>query len=109
LPKAPGPLAATTPKLAALTGRPASKKLDDIKANPRGDWTIADIKAACKQLGLECTPPTRGSHHKVSSARLMGHLTVPYNRPIKVIYIRQFIALAEAHIKVASLSGGENV
>lgn len=78
--------------------RTPSKVLDKMRANPKNDWEMADVVAACRQLELTCNSPTRGSHHKVSSPYLEGVLTVPYNRPIKPIYIKQFVALAEAHL-----------
>ena len=67
-------------------------------ASPKSDWTIDDIERACRQLGMVCTPPSSGSHYKVSSLVLDGALTVPARRPIKVFYIKEFLALADAHI-----------
>ena len=77
----------------------SSKMLDRIRANPKGDWEISDIETACRQLGLTCTSPTRGSHHKISSPHVEGILMMPHKRPIKVPYIKLFIGLAEAHIE----------
>jgi hypothetical protein len=87
--------------------RNTSKAFAKIKANPKGDWSIADIEAVCNQLGMICTTPTRGSHHKVSSPHIAGVLTIPHKRPIKTPYVRLFVGLVEAHIKV-SRENGEN-
>ena len=82
----------------AIVQKP-SRQFEKIKGNPKGDWSIEDIQAACRQLDMMCVAPTRGSHHKVTSPHIAGHLTVPYKRPIKTIYIKSFIRLGEAHIK----------
>jgi len=33
-----------------------SRRLDRMRANPRGDWTIADVEAVCREYGIECRP-----------------------------------------------------
>lgn len=73
-------------------------KVEQMRANPRADWTIADIKQAAQQLGLRFKKPTRGSHFKVSSNLLQGILPIPARRPIRAVYIKQFVSLAEAHV-----------
>ena len=79
--------------------RVASKMLDKMKASPKSGWTIANIETACNQLGISCEPPSRGSHYKVTSQHVAKIVTIPHDRPIKLPYIRSFIALAEAHIR----------
>ena len=76
--------------------------LEEMRANPKANWKIEDIEKPCRHFGLDCTAPTRGSHYKVSSKRLGGLLTVPYNRPIKPIYIKRFVALMDAHLKAGA-------
>ncbi len=71
--------------------------LERMKANPRADWTIANVKTLCRNVGLKLTPPTSGSHYKVHSEFLNGMLTIPGRRPIKPFYIRDLVGLAEAH------------
>jgi len=66
-----------------------------MKANPRGDWTIADVVAICGAYGITCTAPRRGSHYTLSHPDVPGHLTVPAHRPIKPIYIRLLIGMIE--------------
>ena len=69
-----------------------------MRANPKAGWTIPDIQTICRQLGMTCTAPTRGSHWKVLSHHIPGIQTVPAERPIKTPYIRDFLKLVEAHI-----------
>lgn len=77
----------------------AQKKslLDRMKANPRDDWTINDVEALCKQVGLDFRKPNGGSHHVTSSHHLFGNVTVPHKRPIKQGYIKSLVSYAEAH------------
>ena len=82
----------------ALQGAPVSKKLDRIREKPKAGWTISDIQTACDQVGISCSPPTRGDHYKVSSPHMAAIVTIPAKRPIKTVYIREFLKLATAHI-----------
>ena len=78
----------------------ASKKslFDKMKANPRDNWKISDVKKLCKEFGLILIPPNVGSHYKIRSPILDGMLTIPARRPIKPIYIRHLVGLCEAHM-----------
>jgi hypothetical protein len=92
---------ATPEKLPRAAPPPAlSKMLERIKGSPKAGWTIADIKTACDQLDMICSAPTRGTHYKVSSPHIEGILVIPAKRPIKLPYVRSFIGLAEAHVRV---------
>ena len=73
--------------------------LSKMEVNPRGDWSMSDIETLARQEGLEVRKPSRGSHYVVSSPKLRDALTVPYNRPIKPIYIRNLVSYAMAHRK----------
>jgi hypothetical protein len=44
---------------------------------------------------LTITSPRRGSHYKVRDPRGGSTLTIPARRPIKAIYIRALVVLAE--------------
>lgn len=73
-----------------------SKKLEQMRRNPRGDWTIQDVKAVCSEAGVGCTPPrSGGSHYKVHHSGTTGILTVPFKRPIKPVYIRKLVAFID--------------
>lgn len=71
--------------------------IDRMRANPRKDWTIEDVRRLCDGAGLSLKPPTGGSHYKVTSERLAYLLTIPAHRPIKPIYIRMLLNYADAH------------
>ena len=66
-----------------------------MRRNPRGDWTIADVRVVCRRAGLECLPPSGGSHWKVTHPALRDVLTVPARRPIKPIYIRRLVKMVD--------------
>jgi hypothetical protein len=67
-----------------------------MRSNPLGDWTMADVQAVCRQVGLRCSPPTGGgSHWKVSHPAVRDILTIPARRPIKPVYIRRLVRMVE--------------
>jgi hypothetical protein len=82
-----------------MAGRKKKALLERMRANAKGDWTISDIETVCGQIGIELRPPSNGSHYKAYSEHLEGMLTIPANRPIKPVYIRTFVRLADAHIR----------
>jgi hypothetical protein len=65
-----------------------------MRANPQADWTIADIERLCRLCGLQITAPRRGSHYKVRDPGGTT-LTIPARRPIRAVYIRALVALAD--------------
>ena len=72
-------------------------RLEQMRRNPQGDWTIGDVEALCREHGVRCEPARGGSSHfKVAHASQAIILTVPYKRPIKPIYIRQLVAFIDA-------------
>ena len=84
--------------------KPASKTLEKMRLNPKGDWQISDIVKVCRDLGMHCQPPTGGgSHYKVSSHEpvIKEILTIPNRKPIKPPYIRDFVKLADKHMQAA--------
>lgn len=55
------------------------KRLDQMRANPGGDWSIADVEALCREFEVLCTPPrSGGSHYKISHPGIREILTVPF-------------------------------
>ncbi len=73
-----------------------SKRLDRMRKNPRGDWTISDVKAVCNEAGVRCEPPrSGGSHYKVYHRLHSEILIVPFKRPIKAVYIRKLVAFID--------------
>ncbi|MCY7270764.1 MAG: type II toxin-antitoxin system HicA family toxin [Sphingomonas bacterium] len=73
-----------------------AKLLAAMKANSRGDWSIADVQSVCAMHGINCRAPSRGSHFTLSHPDIAGHLTVPSRRPIKAVYIRLLIDMVES-------------
>ena len=73
-----------------------SKRLEQMRSNPRGDWTIADVEVVCREFAIECSPSRSGSsHYKVKHRAVAEVLTVPFKRPIKPVYIRKLVAMID--------------
>lgn len=68
-----------------------------MAANPKDDWTIGDVKKVATQEGLDFVKPSRRSHYTVCSDYLRDILTVPHDRPIKVIYIKLLVSYVKSH------------
>lgn len=74
-----------------------SKRLEAMRRNPRGDWTISDVEALCREFGIHCESVRGGgSHFKIAHPRLAAKLTVPFKRPIKPVYIKHLVAFADS-------------
>lgn len=74
--------------------------LEQMRRNPRADWTIDDVAKVCAEHHIDLMPPTRGDHFKAASPLLLGHQTIPARRPIKPVYIRALIGMIDAHIEL---------
>ena len=70
-----------------------AKTLDAMRNNPR-DWRMEDLLTIARQLGIECRNSGE-SHHVFSFPGVEIDVTVPAHRPIKPIYIRQFLSLVD--------------
>jgi hypothetical protein len=65
-----------------------SDRLERMRRNPAGDWTIRDVEAVCREHAVLCEPARGGgSHYKVAHSQMAEKLTIPYKRPIKPIYV----------------------
>jgi len=64
-----------------------------MRANPR-DWRMASLEAIAKRYGIEVRK-TGGSHFVFMHADSQLAVTIPYKRPIKPVYIVQFLALLD--------------
>jgi hypothetical protein len=72
-------------------------RLEQMRANPAGDWTIADVEAVCREHGLRCEPARGGgSHYNLFHRSQRNILTVPSRRPIKAFYIRRLVQYIDA-------------
>ncbi len=68
------------------------KLIEKMRSNPR-DWDIEELKTVAKRYGIEYRQP--GTSHV--TFRSLGGLkvTVPAHKPVKPIYIKQFIELID--------------
>ena len=69
------------------------KTLAKMRNNPM-DWRIDDLKAVAGKFGIAWRNDG-GSHYVFSFPGLDEDVCVPAHRPIKPIYVRQFVALVE--------------
>lgn len=69
------------------------KTLAKMRNNPR-DWRIDDLKAVAGKFGIVWRNDG-GSHHVFSFPGLDEDVCVPAHRPIKPVYVRQFVVLVE--------------
>jgi hypothetical protein len=73
-----------------------SKRLEQMRANPRADWTIADVEALCREFDIDCRASRSGSsHYKLRHAGLGLVATLPFKRPIKPVYIRKLVEMVD--------------
>jgi predicted RNA binding protein YcfA (HicA-like mRNA interferase family) len=61
---------------------------------PKSDWRIEDLEVVATALGMHIRK-SGGSHAVFSHPAAMLRVTVPARRPIKPIYIRQFVDLVD--------------
>ncbi|MBS1825949.1 MAG: hypothetical protein JST93_11555 [Acidobacteria bacterium] len=70
----------------------ARKLIAKMRRNPR-DWGIEDLKVVADNLGID--HDQHGTSHVVFRHATAGRLSVPAHRPIKPVYVRLFVNLAE--------------
>jgi hypothetical protein len=74
----------------------AAKTLQAMRRNPNG-WRIEELEAVAKDNSVEWRRPGRGGSHVIFSAPGVREIvSVPAKRPIKPVYIKQFLALVDA-------------
>jgi hypothetical protein len=75
---------------------PAGKTLQKMRKHQMG-WRIEDLQAVAEQTLIEWRLPGRGGSHVIFSAPGVRRiLSVPAKRPVKPVYIKQFVALIDA-------------
>jgi len=75
---------------------PAGKLLLKMRKHQIG-WRIEDLQCVAAEHLLEWRTPGRGGSHVVFSAPGVREIvSVPAKRPIKPVYIKQFVALVDA-------------
>ncbi len=63
-----------------------------MRANPR-DWRIDDLKAIAERMSINYRQP--GTSHVTFRFPNGSKLTVPSHKPIKPVYIKQFLELLD--------------
>ena len=71
----------------------ASKTLDRMRANPR-DWRITSLEAVAAAHGANVRK-SGGSHVVFEHPAVAEAVSVPARRPIKAVYVRALVALAD--------------
>jgi predicted RNA binding protein YcfA (HicA-like mRNA interferase family) len=69
------------------------KLIEKMRANPR-DWRIETLEGIAKRCGMGVRK-TGGSHFVFMHADSELAVTIPFKRPIKPVYITQFVALLD--------------
>lgn len=71
----------------------AAKLLETMRRNPL-DWRIEQLQSVAWRHGVSIRCEG-GSHHVFSHSRVPDIVSVPAHRPIKPVYVRQFVALLD--------------
>jgi hypothetical protein len=71
----------------------AEKILEKMKRNPR-DWRIEDVIAVAGKYNL-LMRAEGGSHHVFSFPGIKDSVSIPAHKPIKPVYIKQFVELID--------------
>ena len=83
-------------RLVAATG----KMLLKMRRNQKG-WRIEELQTIAGGNGVDWRRPGRGGSHVIFSvAGVREIVSVPAKRPIKPVYIKQFLALVDAAAEV---------
>jgi hypothetical protein len=81
------------------------KLLLAMRNNPRGDWSIDDLKSLAKRFEIDWRQP--GTSHVTFSFDGIEAVTVPAHKPVKAIYVIRFLGLLDKIARVASEVGDE--
>jgi hypothetical protein len=78
----------------------AGKTLQKMRKNQTG-WRIDELQEVANQNGVGWRRPGHGGSHVIFSASGVREIvSVPAKRPIKQVYIRQFLALIDNAVEV---------
>lgn len=80
--------------MAANTTPEHNRLLARMRRNPRGDWRIGQLKTIADRHGIPYRQP--GTSHVIFAPPGRNVLSVPARRPIKPVYVRQFVAMIDA-------------
>ncbi len=70
-----------------------AKLLEAMRRNPL-DWRIEQLQTVACKVGMSVRCEG-GSHHVFSHPLVSDIVSVPAHRPIKPVYVRQFVALVD--------------
>ena len=80
-------------------GPPSDKTLQKMHRMQNG-WRIDELISVAESNGIDWRRPGRGGSHVIFSAPGVREIvSVPDKRPIKPIYVKQFVALIDASKK----------
>ncbi|MGB5732912.1 MAG: type II toxin-antitoxin system HicA family toxin [Thiohalocapsa sp.] len=71
----------------------AEKLLAEMRSNPR-DWRMEELETVANRFGVDVRK-TGGSHLVFLHPNSDLAITVPFKRPIKAVYVTQFLALLD--------------
>lgn len=71
----------------------SEKLIEQMRANP-GDWRMESLQTIARRYGLEVRK-TGGSHFVFLHPDSEVAISIPFNRPIKPVYIARFLALID--------------
>ena len=78
----------------------ASKTLQKMRRNQTG-WRIDQLQSVAAENGVGWRTPGHGGSHVILSASGVREIaSIPAKRPIKPVYIRQFLALIDNAVEV---------
>ncbi len=74
----------------------AGKTLQKMRERPSG-WRIEELQVVAEANRVQWRRPSRGGSHVIFSVDGVREIvSVPARRPIKPVYIKQFLALIDA-------------
>lgn len=68
--------------------------MEKMRNNPR-DWNISDLEVVANRYGV-MVRKGKGSHVSFGHPKLQDIITVPAHRPIKPVYVKQFVSFIDA-------------
>ena len=79
----------------------AGKTLQKMRRTQTGWWRIDELQSVAEENGVAWRKPGHGGSHVIFSASEIREIvSVPAKRPIKPVYIRQFLALIDSALEV---------
>jgi hypothetical protein len=75
-----------------------------MRNNPRNDWKIGDMEALRGTYDIRFAKPNKSSHAKVSDTTQEEILTIPFNRPIKPVYIKKLVKFVDAVLQERAIA-----